>query len=92
MGTHPAFLEVVRSRLMSEDVNKELSTGLQSTSDLGHQQLVILHVFEKLNGDDAVESGCLKFVTDHITSNDFEIGQSLGVCLLVNVRFLSSRV
>lgn len=40
---------------MCEEVDKELSCGLEKGGYFGHQQLVVLHVLEELDAEDAVE-------------------------------------
>ncbi len=45
---HPAFFVVVRGVLVAEDVGKKFTTWLQSPRDLGHEELVVFHMFEHL--------------------------------------------
>ena len=45
---HPALLVVIRRVLVAEIVHKELASGLEGSGDLGHECLVVLHVFKHL--------------------------------------------
>lgn len=48
MSAHPSFFEIVGCGFVHEDVDEEFSFGFQGAGELGHQGLVVFHVFEEL--------------------------------------------
>ena len=48
VGGHSAVLEIVGRISVGKDVQEELSAWLQRPSDLGHEELVVLHMLEHL--------------------------------------------
>lgn len=46
---HPSLLEVVRCGLMSKDMDEQFPTWLQSSSNLCHKQLIVLHMLKELD-------------------------------------------
>lgn len=42
-------------------------------SNFVHQKLVVLHMFEKFNGNHTIETAFLEFVAYHIPSDDLQV-------------------
>ena len=55
---------------MCEDVHEQLAAGFECVGDFGHEQGVVLHVFEELDGDDAVVGGGGEGVVDDVAGDD----------------------
>jgi hypothetical protein len=85
MSTHPAFLEIIRSHVMCKYVYKELASGFQSSRDLRHKKLVVLHMLEEFNRDHAVKGRLLEFMIDDVSRNHLEILQGFPLHLVLYV-------
>lgn len=92
MFGHPAILKVVRGGFVRENVHEEFPAWFQGVSHFGHEKLVVLHVFEEFDGDDAVIGVRREFVIDDVARDDFYIGQTFGFGDRVDVQFLRARV
>lgn len=89
---HPSTLKVIRRALMAEDMHEQLALWLQRCCYLAHKQLVVLHVLEELDRDDAVEGFGLEFIVDNVASNYGQIGEALRFGNAVDMLFLRARV
>lgn len=93
MRAHPALLEVVGCRSVGEYVDEQFPTWFEQRGYLGHEQLVVLHVLEQLDGDDSIEvAEQWKFIVDNVTSDHREIGQTFGSRLRIDIRLLRPRI
>ena len=92
MRAHPTPLEIIGCCLMGKYMHKEPPLGFQCTCYLRQQEFVVLHVLEKFDGDHTIESIFLKLEVYHVPSNNIEVRETLRVCLLINICFLSPRV
>ena len=61
---------------MGENVNDKISTRLQGARNLRHQELIILHVFEKFDRYHTIKSTFIKFVVHDISSQDPNVRKS----------------
>ena len=73
---------------MREDMDEELPLWFQRLCDFGHEELVVLHVLEEFDRDHPVERLWLKFVGNHVSSNDFQVRQTFLRRLSFNVSTL----
>ena len=85
-------LEVVGEFAVGEDVNEELPAWAQPACDFCHEELVVLHVLEHLDGNHTVERGGAGFEFIHVRSQDADIFESPPRCFGVDVGFLSGGV
>lgn len=74
MFRHPSILEIIRCSFMREYVDKQLSARFEGSAYFGKKEFIILHVFEELDGEDAIVCQGLELVIDDIASYDFEVG------------------
>ena len=77
---------------MREDVDEELPARPQPARDVCQQPLVVLHVLEHLDGDDAVEPAGLDVEAVHVAGDDAEILQAASRRLGVNELLLRPRI
>lgn len=49
VACHPAFVKVVRCVAVAENVDEELAGWFEGGGELGHEQVVVFHVFEELH-------------------------------------------
>ena len=93
---HPARLEIVGRALVREQVHEELAAGFQQGGDFGEEQLVVLHVLEELDAEDAVVGAFLRGLGEgvggDIACDDFEILEVVFAGLRVDVLFLGAGV
>jgi hypothetical protein len=93
---HPAAFEVVGRVLVGEDVHEELSGGFEEGGDFLQEELVVLHVFEELDAEDAVEGasegGVGELVGRYVAGDDFEVGELVFLRDAVDILLLRSRV
>jgi hypothetical protein len=92
MLRHPPALEIIRCILVRENVHKQLPTWFEGARDFGHEERVVLHVFEEFDGEDAVVDCCVEFMVYNIAGNDGEVLEALGRGDGVDVLFLRARV
>jgi hypothetical protein len=92
MLRHPSFFEIIRRILVRENVHKELPTWFERARDFGHEERVVLHVFEELDGEDAVVDLCVEFMVYNVAGDDGEVLEALGSGDGVDVLFLRARV
>ena len=85
-------LEVVGEFTVGEDVNEELPAWAQPAGDFCHEELVVLHVLEHLDGNHTVERGVTGFEFIHIRSQDAHIFESPPRRFGVDVGFLGGGV
>jgi hypothetical protein len=93
---HPARLEIVGRALVREQVHEEFAAGLQQGGDFGEEQLVVLHVLEELDAEDAVVGAFLRGlgegVRGDVACDDLEVGEVVFAGLGVDVLLLGARV
>lgn len=70
MLRHPPALKVVRRSRVRENMHKEFPAGSECARHFGQQGLVVFHVLEEFDGDDAVEALGLEFIVDYIARDD----------------------
>ena len=82
MLRHPTTFEIVRRLLVTKVMHEELTAGLERSRDFGEQELVVLHVLEKLNGHNTVILIGLKVVLRYVARDTGEIGEGrvVGFC------------
>lgn len=51
-------------------MHKEFPAGSECARHFGQQGLVVFHVLEEFDGDDAVEALGLEFIVDYIARDD----------------------
>jgi len=86
-----ASLEVVGEFAMGEDVDKEETVGAKPARDMGEEALVIFHMLEHFDGDDAVEGlGDIEAV--HVAGDDAEVGEAAAGSFGIDVELLSGGV
>jgi hypothetical protein len=93
---HPARLEIVGRALVREQVHEELAAGFQQGGDFGEELLVVLHVLEELDAEDAVVGAFLRGLGEgvgcDVACDDFEVGEVVFAGLGVDVLLLGARV
>ena len=62
---------------MTKDMHKQLSPGPQRARHLLEQQVVVLHVLEHLDADDAVEGLGFELVLCGVARYDGQVGETL---------------
>ena len=81
---------------MREKVHEEFSAGFEEGGDLGEEELVVFHVLEELDAEDAVVGAFLgragKGVGCDVASDDFEVFETCFLSLTVDVLLLRARV
>lgn len=85
---HPPLFEVVGRLLMCEDVNEKLAFGFERPCDLGHEELVVLHMLEELDRDHPIECPRLELISDHVSGDDIQIGESPLGCFSFDISAL----
>eukprot|EP00475_Leptophrys_vorax_P027213 TRINITY_DN38796_c1_g1_i1.p2 TRINITY_DN38796_c1_g1~~TRINITY_DN38796_c1_g1_i1.p2 ORF type:complete len:101 (-),score=0.98 TRINITY_DN38796_c1_g1_i1:403-705(-) len=82
---------------MTEDMDEQFAIGFQPGRDPRKKPLVIAHVFEHLDRDDAVElligginARRVKLV--HVCRDHLQVFDSLGECLCLDIFSLRSRI
>mmetsp|Transcript_10532 Transcript_10532/g.42502 ORF Transcript_10532/g.42502 Transcript_10532/m.42502 type:complete len:305 (-) Transcript_10532:6-920(-) len=87
------FLEVVRSVLVDEDVDEHQAAGLKPPGASLEQLVVVLHVLEHFDGDDAIVVASLRCLErDHIRGDDGEVRQAELLGTRVDELLLGRRV
>jgi hypothetical protein len=93
---HPAGLEIVGRALVREQVHEKLAAGFQQGGDFGEEQLVVLHVLEEFDAEEAVVGAFLRGlgegVRGDVACDDFEVLEVVFAGLRVDVLFLGARV
>ena len=93
---HPAGFEVVGSALVREQVHEEFSAGFQQRGDFGEEQLVVFHMLEELDAEDAVVGAFLRGLREgvrgDVACDYFEVLEVVFSGLRVDVLFLCARV
>jgi hypothetical protein len=79
-----------------EQVHEEFAAGLPQGGDFGEEQLVVLHVLEELDAEDAVVGAFLRGlgegVRGDVACDDLEVGEVVFAGLGVDVFLLGARV
>jgi hypothetical protein len=75
-----------------EDVHEEFPGGFQSGGDFVQKELVVFHVLEEFNGDDAVIGVRREGVVDDVAGYDLQVLEAFGLSDAVDVLFLGTRV
>lgn len=77
MLCHPSAFEVVGCVFVREDMHEELASRFQGPGYFGHEQGIILHVLEELDGEDAVVNFRVEFMVYHVAGDDSEVLEAL---------------
>ena len=75
---------------MGEDMHEQLALGLQRAADLGHEKLVVLHVFEELDRDDSIKGCRLELVFDNVAGDYCQVLQAFLRCYPLDKSSLGS--
>ena len=93
---HPAGLEIVGRALVREKVHEEFPAGLEQRGDFGEEQLVVFHVLEELDAEDAVVGSLLRRagerVRGDVAGDDLQVLEAGFARAAVDVLFLRARV
>jgi len=92
MLRHPPAFEIIRCVFVREDVHEEFAAWFQGPAYFGHQQRIVLHVLEELDGEDAVVDFGVEFMVYHVAGYDGQVLEALGGGDGVDVLFLGARV
>ena len=84
-------LVMVSEGVVGENVDEEFAMGVEPTGDFGEEPLVIFHMFEHLDTDNAIE-GRGEFEVVHIGGEDGEIFQASEGGLGIDVFLLGARI
>lgn len=95
VASHPIVIAVgvegISEGFVSEDVDKEETIGSEPGSDPLEEQVIVAHMLEHLDREDAVEgAGGLEEI--HVGGDHGEIGKTEGAGLKIDIGFLSMRV
>lgn len=81
---------------MREQVHEEFPAGFEEGGDFGEEELVVFHVLEELDAEDAVVGSFLRGVGEgvggDVAGDDFEVFETRFGSLAVYVLFLGARV
>lgn len=81
---------------MCEEVHEEFSAGFEEGGDFREEELVVFHVLEEFDAEDAVVGsflwGSREGVGGDVAGDDFEVLEAGFLGLAVDVLFLGARV
>lgn len=92
MRAHPSLFKIVRCRLVAEDMHEELSSWLQRPCYLTHEELIVLHMLEHLDGNNPIERIWFELVVHDVTCDCIEIAETLGRGLPIDILLLKPGV